>query len=45
VGIAYWFPHQGAVTSALLVDYDGQSFKNLTAAPTKNIAVHALINF
>jgi hypothetical protein len=45
LGVAYWFPHQGNVSSALLFDYDGQIFKNLTAAPTKAVAVHALINF
>ena len=44
-GVAYWFPHQGGVTSALLLDYDGQRFDNLTAAPVKSVAVHALINF
>jgi hypothetical protein len=44
-GIAYWFPHQGGVTAALLVDYDAQRFDNLTAAPVKSVAVHALINF
>ena len=44
-GVAYWFPHQGGVTSALLLDYDGQRFDNVTAAPVKSIAVHALINF
>ena len=44
-GVAYWFPHQGSVSSALLVDYDGQRFDNLTAAPVKSVAVHALINF
>ena len=31
--------------SALLVDYAGQRFDNLTAAPVKSVAVHALINF
>ena len=44
-GVAYWFPHQGGVASALLLDYDGQRFDNLTAAPVKSVAVHALINF
>lgn len=44
-GVAYWFPHQGTVSSALLLNYDGQSFKNITTAPTKNISVHALITF
>lgn len=45
VGIAYWFPHQGTVSSALLLDYDGQIFDNLSALPTKSVAVHALVNF
>ena len=45
VGVAYWFPHQGSVSSALLLDYDGQRFDNVTAAPVKSVAVHALINF
>jgi hypothetical protein len=44
-GVAYWFPHQGNVTSAILVDYDGQHFDNLTTAPVKTIAVHGLLNF
>ena len=34
-GIAYWFPHQGNVSAAMLVDYDAQSFDNITAHPTK----------
>jgi hypothetical protein len=45
VGVAYWFPHQGNVTSAILVDYDGQSLKNITTTPIKVIAIHGLINF
>jgi hypothetical protein len=45
VGVAYWFPHQGSVSSALMLDYDGQQFQNLTAVPTKAVGVHALINF
>ncbi|HEV3214955.1 MAG TPA: porin [Vicinamibacterales bacterium] len=48
-GVSYWFPHQGNVTTAILVDYDGQQFKNITtapsAAPPKIISVHGLINF
>jgi len=45
-GVAYWFPHQGNVTSAILVDYDGQHFDNLTTPlPIKTIAVHGLLNF
>jgi hypothetical protein len=46
-GVAYWFPHQGNVSSALLLDYDGQSFNNFAPAQPKQtkVAVHALINF
>jgi len=44
-GVAYWFKLQGSVTAALLVDYDAQLFENLTALPTKTVAVHALVNF
>ena len=45
VGIAYWFPHQGNVSTAILFDYDEQSFKNITTAPTRGVAVHGLVNF
>jgi len=47
VGVAYWFPHQGAVSSAILLDYDRQTFDNFTppTAAQKRIAVHGLINF
>jgi hypothetical protein len=45
VGLSYWFPHQGDVTAAILVDYDGQSFSNITTPPVHSVAVHALINF
>lgn len=47
VGAAYWFPHQGPVSSAVLVDYDGQTFHHYAAAPPKQqrVAVHALVNF
>jgi hypothetical protein len=46
-GVAYWFPHQGAVSSALLLDYDGQTFDRFVPAQPKQskVAVHALINF
>jgi hypothetical protein len=46
-GIAYWFPHQGNVTSALLFDYDGQTFENFALAMPKQsrIGVHGLISF
>jgi hypothetical protein len=45
IGVAYWFPHQGNVSTAILVDYDGQKFSNLTTQPTKGVALHGLINF
>jgi hypothetical protein len=45
VGVAYWFPHLGNVSSALMLDYDAQKFDNITTAPVKSVAVHALINF
>jgi hypothetical protein len=45
LGVAYWFPHQGNVSSAILFDYDGQKFDNITTAPTKTFFLHGLINF
>ena len=47
VGVAYWFPHQGNVSSAMLLDYDGQTFDNFTPALPKQarVAIHGLINF
>ena len=46
IGAAYWFPHQGAVTSAIMLDYDGQTFHDFATAQAaqKRIALHALIN-
>src|SRR4051812_37445662 len=46
-GVAYWFPHQSNVSTALLLDYDGQTFNNFTPAQPaqKRIAVHGLVNF
>jgi len=44
-GIAYWFPHQGNVSTAILLDYDGQHFDNITTAPVRSVSVHGLINF
>ena len=45
IGVAYWFPHLGSVSSALLFDYDAQKFEHLTTAPVRAYAVHALVNF
>jgi hypothetical protein len=44
-GAAYWFPHQGTVQTAILLDYDGQQFNNLTTAPVHAVTLHGLINF
>ena len=46
LGIAYWFPHEGSVTSALLLDYDAQIFRNISPTqPVRTFAIHGLINF
>jgi Phosphate-selective porin O and P len=47
VGVAYWFPHQGNVSAALLLDYDGQTFDGFTPGlpSQKRIAVHGLVSF
>ena len=48
LGVAYWFPHQGNVSTALLFDVDNGKFKNFpaTTAPTqRRIALHGLVNF
>ena len=44
-GVAYWFPHQGNVSSAILFDYDGQRFDNITTTPTRAVAIHGLVSF
>jgi hypothetical protein len=47
VGIAYWFKHQGNVSTAMMLDYDGADFDRLVPAlPKQNkIALHGLVNF
>jgi hypothetical protein len=47
VGVAYWFPRAGSVTSSLMLDYDGQTFSNFVPGQPaqKKIALHALVNF
>ena len=45
IGGAYWFPHQGNVSAAILLDYDGQRFDNITTAPTRAVTIHGLLNF
>jgi hypothetical protein len=38
IGVAYWFPHpSGGATTALMFDYDGQTFSNINpGAPVTN---------
>jgi hypothetical protein len=47
LGAAYWFPHQGTVSTALLFDFE--NVDNQDFAPARNderrFAVHALVNF
>ena len=45
IGAAYWFPHQGNVSAAILVDWDAQHFDNITTPETKSVAIHGLLNF
>ena len=47
LGVAYWFPRQGSVSSAMMLDYDGQTFDNFTPALPKQskVAIHGLISF
>jgi hypothetical protein len=44
-GVSYWFPHEGNVSTALMVCYDGQRFKNITTAPVRTVALNGLLNF
>jgi hypothetical protein len=46
-GVAYWFPVQGSVASALMVDYDGARFENFVPVQPRQtkVAVHGLIAF
>jgi hypothetical protein len=46
-GVAYWFPHQGNVSTSLLLDWEQVKYNDFAPArPTEQrIAVHALVNF
>ena len=46
-GVAYWFPHQGTVATALLLDADVLRFKDfvVTQPTQRRFALHALVNF
>jgi hypothetical protein len=47
VGVAYWFPHQGTVSSALLLDFENVGNNDFTPprSDERRYAVHALISF
>ncbi len=47
LGVAYWFPHTGGPTAAILLDYDGQTFSNFAPSLPKQskFGIHGLINF
>jgi hypothetical protein len=47
LGVAYWFPSDSGITSAVLLDYDRATFDDFEPIPPKQerIAVHALVNF
>ena len=46
-GVAYWFPHQGTVNTALLFDIDEATFDHFVVPqPTqRRFALHALVTF
>jgi hypothetical protein len=49
VGFAYWFPHTGGPTAALLLDFEQLKFAGYPGTPAnatqQRIGVHGLINF
>lgn len=46
-GIAYWFPHQGNVTTALLFDFEGVDNEDFVPARSdeRRYALHMLVSF
>ena len=45
VGVAYWFPHEGNVSTAIMLDYDGQHFNNITTPENRSMSIHGLLKF
>ena len=47
VGVAYWLPHQGTVSSAFMLDYEQVENKGFDPSRPREerIAVHSLVNF
>jgi hypothetical protein len=47
-GVAYWLPHQGTVSSALLLDFEqvkSNGFTPVNPPTQQRIALHTLVNF
>lgn len=44
-GVAYWFAHQGTVSTALLFDVDQTRFFSPAQPTERRIALHAVVNF
>lgn len=46
-GVAYWFPHQGSVSTALLLDIDNTDNEGFVPAQVRQrrLGVHMLVNF
>jgi hypothetical protein len=46
-GVAYWFPKQGGVSSAILFDVQAENYSNWTPAKTdtRRFYVHSLVSF
>jgi hypothetical protein len=46
-GVAYWFPHQGSVSAALMFDVDNTTFDGFSSAQgtQRKFAVHALVSY
>jgi hypothetical protein len=44
-GFAYWFPHEGSVAAALLLDYERTKYPGTETATQDKVGVHGLISF
>jgi len=44
-GVAYWFPHVGSVSSAVMLDYETTRFKNTNQPDQNRLSLHTLVSF
>jgi hypothetical protein len=46
-GVSYWFPHQGSVATAVMLDVDVVNYRNYTDGrpDERRIAVHSMVSF